>query len=83
MQVVSKQKKETELELEYIENLILSVNSATDLLTLEDINLEIIEKFNIHSQKLNAKNIKETKDAPLKYKINGFDVFARKKQCSK
>ena len=83
MQVVSKQKKETELELEYIENLILSVNSATDLSTLEDINLEIIEKFNIHSQKLNAKNIKETKDAPLKYKINGFAVFARKKQCSK
>ena len=47
MQVVSKQKKETELELEYIENLILSVNSATDLSTLEDINLEIIEKFNL------------------------------------
>lgn len=77
LKVVSKQKKETELELEYIESLIYSINEATSISILEEINLEVLENFNLHVKNIpNGKN-KEIKNSPLKYKINGFDVFAR------
>ena len=75
---VSKQKKETEIELEYIESLIYSINEATSISTLEEIQLEIEENFNLQIKNIpNGKN-KEVKNMPLKYNINGFDVFVGK-----
>ena len=76
--VVSKQKKETELELEYIESLIYSINEANSVPTLEEIKLEIEESFNLKIKNVpNGKN-KELKNMPLKYNVNGFDVFVGK-----
>lgn len=76
--VVTKQKKETELELEYIESLICSINEANSISTLEEINLEILESFNLHLKNIPNAKIKEVKNAPSKYNINGFDVLAGK-----
>lgn len=78
LEIVKKQKNETILELEYIESLIYSINEATSLETLNEINEEIIENFNLpQSKSLSAKNIKP-KNQPTKYNINGFDVFVGK-----
>lgn len=78
LEIVKKQKNETILELEYIESLIYSINEATSLETLNEINEEIIENFNLpQSKSLSTKNIKP-KNQPTKYNINGFDVFVGK-----
>ena len=78
LEIVSKQKKETKLELEYIESLIYSIEEATNLSVLEEINTEIAENFKLHPKSApNTKN-KQTKNTPLQYTINGFTVYVGK-----
>lgn len=76
--IVSKQKKETELELEYIESLISSINEASSISTLNEIHLEILESFNLQIKNIPNGKVKEIKNTPTKYNINGFDVLAGK-----
>lgn len=82
LEIVSKQKKETEKELNYIESIVYSIENAKTISDLEDIFDEISE--NLISSK-NSKNIKKkntkkdnTKDNLLKYEINGFTVLVGK-----
>lgn len=82
LEIVTKQKKETEKELNYIESIVYSIENAKTILDLEDIFDEISE--NLVSAK-NQKNSKQknnkkddAKDNLLKYEINGFTVLVGK-----
>lgn len=78
LKVVTKQKKETKLELEYIESLIFSIEDAQNTSILEEICLEIEENFNPHLKTISSNKVKESKNVPLKYNINGFVVYVGK-----
>lgn len=78
LEIVTKQKKETKLELEYIESLIYSIEEAPSLFVLEEINSEIEENFNLHFKNISTEKNKEIKNAPMQYNINGFTVFVGK-----
>ena len=80
--IVSTQKKETELELEYIESIIYSLSSAKTLEDIEEIHNEFTEnvqmkKYNYKSfQKVNSdKNIGNNLN---KIVINNYDVYIGK-----
>ena len=80
--IVSMQKKETELELKYIESIIYSIENSNTLSELEDIITELHES-NILKNKKKSKASKQTKKdnsiiEPLKYIIDGFTVLAGK-----
>ena len=75
--IVTKQKKETILELEYIESLIYSANEAPSLAVLQDIYEEISDSFKLRLKTIPS-NKKENKNTPNQYNINGFDVFSGK-----
>lgn len=77
LDIVSKQKKETILELEYIESLIYSINEAPSLAVLQDIYEEISDSFKLHLKTITSDK-KESKNTPNIYNINGFNVFAGK-----
>ena len=77
LDIVSKQKKETVLELEYIESIIYSINEAPSLAILQEIFEEISDSFKLHLKNISS-NKKESKNAPNIYNINGFEVFAGK-----
>lgn len=78
LEIVSKQKKETKLELEYIESLIYSIEEASTLSILEEINNEIAENFKLHLKNIPTTKTKQPKNAPLQYQINGFTVYVGK-----
>lgn len=80
--IVSVQKKETELELKYIESIIYSIENSNTLSELEDIITELHES-NILKNKKKNKIYKQTKKdnsiiEPLKYIIDGFTILAGK-----
>lgn len=80
--IVSVQKKETELELKYIESIIYSIENSNTLSELEDIIAELHES-NILKNKKKIKTSKRTKKdnsiiEPLKYIIDGFTILAGK-----
>lgn len=80
--VVSAQKKETELEIEYIESIISSVSMAETLEDIEDIHNEFAE--NVQMKKMNLKSYQRVSpDKTLtnnlhKITINGYDVYIGK-----
>ncbi len=77
LDIVTKQKKETELELEYIQSLIYSINEANSMNILNEIYEEISDSFNLNIKTINYGN-KENKNMPNIYNINGFEVLAGK-----
>lgn len=77
LDIVSKQKQETILELEYIESLIYSINEAPSLAVLQDIYEEISDSFKLHLKPISSSK-KENKNTPNVYNVNGFEVFAGK-----
>lgn len=78
LRIVSIQKKETNVELEYLQSLLFSIENSTCLQELEDIFLEM-EESNLFSFKkqLNIKK-SENKSTPLEFSIDGFTVLAGK-----
>lgn len=80
--VVSTQKKETELELEYIESIIYSLSNAKTLEDVEEIHNEFAEnvqmkKYNYKSfQKVN--NDKSMANNLNKIVVNNYDVYIGK-----
>lgn len=74
---VTKQKKETELELEYIQSVIYSANEAPSMNVLNDIYDEISDSFKLNLKTINSGN-KEKKNMPNVYEVNGFEVLAGK-----
>ena len=77
LEIVGKQKKDTEEDLKYIESLVYSIQSSTSLDELQEIETEIDENFGFNS-KLSTSKAKEQKSAPKKYEINGFTVYVGK-----
>lgn len=79
LSVVTTQKRETELEIEYIESIISSVASAKTLEDIIDIHYEFTE--NIQMKKMNLKSYQKIdQDKNLtrslnKIIINGYDVY--------
>lgn len=82
LSIVTKQKKETELELEYIESIIYSISNAKTLEDIEEIHNEFTE--NIQIKKYNYKSFQKINtDKTLgnnlnKIVINNFDVYIGK-----
>ncbi len=80
--VVSLQKEETKIELEYIESLIYSIENSSSLLDLEDIIVELYESKIMMNKKMKVKNSKAknkpNNSEPLKFTIDGFTVLAGK-----
>ena len=82
LQIVTIQKKETELELEYIESIIYSVSNASSLEDIEEIHNEfsenvLMKKYNYKSfQKIN--NDKNLVNNLNKITINNFEVYIGK-----
>ncbi len=86
-QIVSKQKIETEQELNYIESIVYELENATTLEDVQEIFEEIsdnvIFKSNLKKNQKNKENKKVYKKkkredtySPIKYEVDGFTVFA-------
>lgn len=83
LNIVSLQKKETEIELEYIQSILFSIESSTTIEELNDIESEINESDifalvkNIKKKKV-EKSEEDNYSRPIKYNIDGFDVLVGK-----
>ena len=81
LKIVGLQKKETEIELEYIQSVLFSIESATDIAELTDIETELNES-NIFGSKLNKhinkKKTSDTQSKPLEFNIDGFTILVGK-----
>lgn len=80
--IVTTQKKETELELEYIESIIYSISNAKSLEDIEEIHNEFAE--NVQMRKYNYKSFQKVgHDKSMvsnlqRLVINGYDVYIGK-----
>ncbi len=82
LEIVSKQKQETQQELNYIESIVFSIENSRTISDLEDIFDEISENITF-SSRVKDKKQKNTrkvnvKNTPMKYNINGFTVLVGK-----
>ena len=81
-EIVSVQKRETQLELQYIESLVYSIENSRSLFELEDIIVELHESKIIRDKKKNNNSSKKSNTTsnfePLKFIIDGFTVLAGK-----
>lgn len=78
LEIVSKQKLQTEEELKYIESLIYSIQACETLVELNEIGNEISETLGLTSEIAPNRKEKEQKSSPKKYEINGFTVYVGK-----
>ena len=89
LEIVTLQKRETEIELEYMESIIFSVENSTTIFDLNEISKEIEEsdlfKPSSNKSKKVIGNINKSKKIidtnigePLKFIIDGFTVFVGK-----
>ncbi len=82
--IVSLQKEETKIELQYLESLVYSIENSKSLSELEDIILELFESKIISNKGKNVKGkSSKTRNSsnsfePLVFNIDGFTVFAGK-----
>ena len=79
LEIVSIQKEDTKKELDYIESIIYSLNTARNINDVDDIYLEIQE--NILDKKLTNKNKKKNKEevsSPISINIDGYDIYIGK-----
>lgn len=82
LEIVSVQKKETELELDYLESILFSIENSKTYDNLEEIENEIMESsiFQSHKkQKITKKqDKKEHVIDPMKFEFQGFTILAGK-----
>lgn len=79
LEIVTKQKKETEKELDYIESIVFSIEDAQTLADINEIYQEIVETLLKDSLNQNKKKKgTEKKSEPLEYTIHGFTVLVGK-----
>lgn len=82
LEIVSVQKKETELELNYLDSILFSIENSKTLQDLEEIENEISKSsiFNISPQKQYVKKQNENKMIfePMKFEFNGFTILVGK-----
>lgn len=76
---ITKQIKKAKEELEYIENIINSLENAQDFETVSEIKDELIEAGYINKKKKSKKSKKSPEDRLKKYiSSNGFEIYAGK-----
>lgn len=76
-QLVSKQIPETEHEIEYLENIIVSIENATEVLDLDDIREELIAENYIKGRR--DKKNKKLKTKPYHYiSTEGYNIYVGK-----
>ena len=81
--IVSKQKEETELELDYIESIVYELNNCSSLEDVQNVFEEISENV-IFKDKLSKKKEKKKNNrkkntssfSPIEYNIDGFKIYA-------
>ncbi len=88
LSIVNEQKKETILELDYLESIIYELDSAKEVCDIDEIYSEIIEnplferahlKSNAKTNKQKQKNKKTNKEfVPIKYKIENYTLLVGK-----
>ena len=83
LKIVSIQKKETQIELEYIQSILFSIENSTTIQELEDIANEINESDILdtnhnHNSQFPKKSKVEIKSSPLEFNIDGFTVLVGK-----
>lgn len=78
---VSDQIKQTKAEIDYLENILLSIENASDLDDLEEIREELIEENYIKYKKRNkSKNKKKKKESKAMHFLSseGYDIYVGK-----
>ncbi|MGO1650968.1 Rqc2 family fibronectin-binding protein [Senegalia sp. (in: firmicutes)] len=78
---VSDQIKQTKAEIDYLENILLSIENASDLDDLEEIREELIEENYIKYKKRNkSKNKKKKKESKVMHFLSseGYDIYVGK-----
>ena len=75
LEIVSKHKEDTKKELDYIESIIYSLNSANNLNDVDEIYLEIQENILNNQPVSKQKNKPENKSVPIALDIDGYNVF--------
>ena len=84
LKIVGIQKKETEIELEYVQSVLFSIENATCLEELNDIENELDEssifdvKFKNQNNNSNKKKALENQSKPVEFNIDGFTVLIGK-----
>ena len=80
--VVTKQKQETELELDYIESIVYELENCSSLEDVQSIFEEISEnvvfKERVKKKEKKAKNAKKKKQdhfSPIEYEIDGYKIY--------
>lgn len=82
LEIVTKQKHETELELDYIESIVYELNNCTcleDVQTIfEEINENVVFKNRFSNNKKKNKSVKRKKSnsfSPIEYCFDGFKIY--------
>ena len=75
LEIVSIQKEDTKKELDYIESIIYSLNSANNLNDVDDIYVEIQENLLNNQPAHNKNNKNENKSSPISLIVDGYNVF--------
>ena len=82
LEIVTKQKYETELELNYIESIVYELNNCTCLEDVqsifEEINENVIFKDRFSNGKKKSKSVKKKKSpsfSPIEYCFDGFKIY--------
>ena len=75
LEIVSIQKEDTKKELNYIESIIYSLNSANNINDVDDIYLEIQENILSNPEMQKTKGKKENKSVPISLNIDGYNIY--------
>ena len=75
LEIVSKQKDDTKKDLDYIESIIYSLNSANNINDVDDIYVEIQENILNNQTIQNTKNKKENKSVPISLTVDGYKIY--------
>ena len=75
LEIVSKQKDDTKKDLDYIESIIYSLNSANTINDVDDIYVEIQENLLNKQLSKNTKNKKENKSVPISLTVDGYKIY--------
>lgn len=80
LKIVSIQKKETLLELDYIQSILFSIETSNTLQELEEIasEMEETELFGNHAKAKPQKKNEKSKSEPFEFVIDGYTVLAGK-----
>ena len=78
LEIVSVQKRETQLELEYLESILFSIDSSRTYSDLEEIEKEMIDSNIFQTRKKATPSKNQDTFEPLKFEFQGFTILAGK-----